>query len=275
MTSFEEKTLKELKKTELEILDEFVRICKKYNLDYFLCGGTMLGAIRHKGFIPWDDDIDVGMTRKDYDKFIKIAMKELNDEYYLDCYENNQDCYLPFAKIKKNNTIFDEEESHNLNNHKGIFMDIIPFDNASKESSIIQRFQGIMVRSITDTMCTKNKIRKVKETNHPIITIILKLFTKKFLMNLQNKIMHLNKDDNSPYLVALSGRYNVKKETSKRDIFVPSKKIKFEDKEYNGMNKPDLYLTKIYGDYMKIPPKEKQVTHMPLKIEFNTKKNKR
>ena len=150
-------------------------------------------------------------------------------------------------------------------------MDIFPFDNAKKQSSIIQKIQAILVRSITDTMFVKNKIRKIKETNHPLITIVFKLFSKKSLMNFQDKMMRLNKDDNSPYLVALSGRYNVIKETSKRDIFVPGKKIKFENKEYNGMNKPDEYLKKIYGDYMKIPPKEKRITHMPLRIEFTKK----
>ena len=262
-------TMIKLRNTQLEILDEFVKICNKHKLDYFLCGGSMLGAIRHKGFIPWDDDIDVGMTRKDYDKFIQIAIKELNKKYYLDCFENNKNCFLPYAKIRKNGTIFDEEESHDLNNHKGIFIDIFPFDNAKKASSLIQTIQGIMVRSITDVMFCKNNIRKIKDTQHPFISYLLNIFSKNFLMNWQNRIMHWNKNDNTEYLVALSGRYNVKKETSKRNIFVPGRVIIFENRKYNGMNKPDIYLSKIYGDYMKLPPKDKRVTHMPLKIEFD------
>ena len=128
-----ELTCDEAKKFELDILLEIDSFCKKNNLRYFLAYGTLIGAIRHKGFIPWDDDIDIGMMRKDYDLFIKYASEELDSKYYLDCYETNKNCYLPFAKVRKNNTIFDEEENHHLNNHKGIYVDVIPIENASNK----------------------------------------------------------------------------------------------------------------------------------------------
>ena len=87
---YDDKTLASLHEVELEIFDEFVRICKKHKLEYFMTGGTMLGAIRHEGFIPWDDDIDLGMMRKDYDLFIQYAKEELDEKYYLDCFETNK-----------------------------------------------------------------------------------------------------------------------------------------------------------------------------------------
>lgn len=269
--SYDKETLKKLHQIELEILDEFVRICDKYNLEYFLTGGTMLGAMRHQGFIPWDDDIDIGMMRKDYDLFIKYAKTDLDKKYYLDCFETNKEYYLPFAKIRKNNTIFDEEESHHLNNHKGIFIDIIPFENAKKQDSIIQKIQAILVRNIISTMFYKNKLRTLKEIEHPILVITLNIFSKKQLMKLQNRLMHLNKNNNSEYVVALAGSYEYRKETSKREIFIPGKKVKFEDREYVGMNNSDAYLKKIFGNYMELPPKEKRKNHMPLKIDFNDK----
>lgn len=265
---YDQKILDKLHQTELEIMDEFVRICDKYNLEYFLTGGTMLGAIRHQGFIPWDDDIDVGMLRKDYDLFIKYAKEELDNKYYLDCFETNKDYYLPFAKIKKNNTIFDEEDNHHLNNHKGIFIDIIPFENANKSDSFTQKIQAILVRNITDTMFYKKKIRKLKNSRHPLFVLILSIIPNKQLMKIQKRISKLNKNNNSEYVVALAGTYSYKKETMKREIFVPSKKINFENKEYFGMNNPDAYLTKIFGNYMELPPKEKRRNHMPLKIKF-------
>ena len=126
---YDDKTLKKLHKVEIEILDEIVRICKKHNIKYSLFAGTMLGAVRHAGFIPWDDDIDVGMLRSDYEKFIKIAHEELDSKFSLDCFEYNKKYHLGFAKIKKNGTIFDEEASHHMDNHKGIFVDVFPVDN--------------------------------------------------------------------------------------------------------------------------------------------------
>ncbi len=126
---YDDETLNKLHETLIELLDEFVRICKKHNLKYTLVAGTVLGAVRHSGFIPWDDDIDVGMLRPDYEKFLEVAPKELKDKYILDCFEQNKDYHLSFAKIKKNGTIFDEEAAHHMNNHKGIFLDVFPLDN--------------------------------------------------------------------------------------------------------------------------------------------------
>lgn len=93
--------LRNLHSTMIEILDEFDRICNKHNLTYFLIGGTLLGAVRHKGFIPWDDDMDLAMPREDYEKFINVYYKELNDKYYLDNFNNNKLYYLNFSKIRK------------------------------------------------------------------------------------------------------------------------------------------------------------------------------
>ena len=126
---YDQETLKKLHTVQLEMLDAFTEICNKYHFHYSLAGGTMLGAIRHKGFIPWDDDIDVLMLRKEYEEFLKVAQKELGDKYYLDHFEINSDYHLQFAKIKKNGTIFDEAGIHHLDNHKGIFIDIFPTDN--------------------------------------------------------------------------------------------------------------------------------------------------
>ena len=105
---YDKETLDKLHQVELEILDDFVSVCEKNKLRYFLTGGSMLGAVRHSGFIPWDDDIDIGMPREDYDKFIKLGSEALGDKYTLECFELNDNYHLPFAKIVKNNTIFDE-----------------------------------------------------------------------------------------------------------------------------------------------------------------------
>ena len=91
-----------------KILDEIVRICDNYNLRYFLIGGTLLGAVRHKGYIPWDDDLDISMPRKDYNQFIEIAKKQLSQNFKLDCKYTNNKYWLPFIKVRMKDTSFDE-----------------------------------------------------------------------------------------------------------------------------------------------------------------------
>ena len=122
------KTLKKLHEVGLEILLEIDRVCKKYDIPYFLCGGTLLGSIRHKGFIPWDDDIDIGMLRNDYEKFEECYIKEHSKKYYLHSIKTDEDYWLSFIKIQKNNTTINEKFIEKLDTHKGIFVDIFPFD---------------------------------------------------------------------------------------------------------------------------------------------------
>ena len=198
---YDQKTLDELHQIELEILTDFDKLCQENNLTYFLTGGTMLGAVRHKGFIPWDDDIDVGMPRKDYDKFIEIAPKILGEKYLLDCFEYNKKYYLPFAKIKKNNTIFDEGFYPDGFMHKGIYIDIIPFENVD-EINFDLRLRAVMVRNIVDTMFYKNGFRKLKKTRRPWLVLLFSIFTKKRLMKIQKYFMTKNKNHDSKYINA-------------------------------------------------------------------------
>lgn len=270
--SYDNDTLKKLRKVEMEILDEIVRICKENDIEYFLTGGTLLGAVRHKGYIPWDDDIDIGMLRKDYDKFINVCKTALDKKYFLDCFETNKEYYLPFAKIKKNNTLFDEELTHHLSNHKGIYVDIIPFENERKSESITQDIQAVLVKNIIETMFVKKKIKTIKQIRHPFIVRCLKIFSCKFLMGFQKKIMTMCKNNNTLYVCPVCGSYSHKKETMKRNVFVPTKEIKFENKVYSGMSDPATYLSRVFGNYMEFPPLEKRVNHTPLSISFDISK---
>lgn len=268
---YDQKTLNKLHQVEVEILDEFVKICKKNNLTYFLIGGTMLGAVRHKGFIPWDDDIDVGMLRKDYDQFIKIAPKELGDKYYLDCFEYNKNFYLPFAKIKKNNTIFDEGYFEDGKMHKGIFIDVFPIENVEK-INLSLKIRANIIKNIASAVLFKNKIRKLRQFGRPLIVLMLSLLSKKQLMSIQQHYLKKCKNDDSKYICTLASSCHYLKETDLRKDIVPPKPVIFEGKEYLGMNKPDIYLSTLYGNYMKLPPKEKRINHMPKRIEFDLKK---
>src|SRR5699024_7471673 len=132
--------IKEVQKDQLDILIEFDRICKKNNIKYQLFAGTLLGAIRHKGFIPWDDDIDVCMLREDYEKFLNICNKDMKNEYFLQTYNSDTNYIMQFAKLRKNNTIFLERVTANCDIHHGVYIDIFPLDDV-RPNTLMGNFQ--------------------------------------------------------------------------------------------------------------------------------------
>ena len=123
--------LRKVQLVQLEIAKEVKRVCDDNNIKYFLTAGTLLGAVRHRGFIPWDDDLDIGMLRKDYDEFCKIAPKHLNSKY---CFQTwDTPLYpFPFGKVRKNGTIFIESKA-NTSMDVGIYVDILVYNDASEE----------------------------------------------------------------------------------------------------------------------------------------------
>ena len=122
------KTFLELKKIELEMFKYYLAICEKHDLKYFLIGGTLLGAVRHKGFIPWDDDIDIGMPRPDYEKFLLVAQKELPEHIFLQTHNTDIEYPNCFAKLRNSDTTFIETSCKKLKINHGIYIDIFPLD---------------------------------------------------------------------------------------------------------------------------------------------------
>ncbi len=126
--------LNKVHKVHLEIVSEVKRICKKNGIKYSMIAGTLLGAVRHHGFIPWDDDLDIGMLRRDYERFLQVARKELCRQYFLQTWETDKNFVLPFAKIRKNGTKLVEKNSADVKMHQGIYIDIFPFDNLPRKA---------------------------------------------------------------------------------------------------------------------------------------------
>lgn len=261
-------TLKRLHCTEIEILDEFVRICESNNLIYFLIGGTALGAVRHKGFIPWDDDLDVAMPRNDYERFLNIASNQLNSKYMIDNKNTNKKYYLNFTKIRKIDTIFEQDFQINYNGPKGIWIDIFPIDETNGDNLLI-KIQNIINNFIFRILHYKNGFILKKKY------VLLKKFIGKLffiknskLLNIQDRILKLQNNKNFDYFVNLASTYNYKKELFLKTDFLPVKKLTFEGKAYCVPNNYDKYLKQVYGNYMELPPENERYTHNPVRLLF-------
>ena len=123
-----------------DILGETIRICRKHDIPYFVIGGTAIGALYDRAILPWDDDIDIGMARKDYNRFLEVAPRELGDSYFLSWIETDPHSPYYYAKVKKNNTLFVEEMFKNVPMHPGIFVDIFPFDRIP-DNKLLRKLQ--------------------------------------------------------------------------------------------------------------------------------------
>jgi lipopolysaccharide cholinephosphotransferase len=263
------KTLEELHTIEIEILDEFVRICNKYNLKYFLVGGSLLGAIRHKSFIPWDDDIDIGMPRKDYEKMIAICNSDLDEKYYIKSYKTSIGYWPMFAKICKHNTVFLEQNFSAIDDDIGIFIDIFPYDNTIPVS-ILQNFQNYLISRVKNMICRKIEIKRNIRKN-TLKNIVVNIFSFEFLQSLQQNIMSFFNIFKCKYITSWGGRYGILNETYLKDSFYPLVYVEFEGKMYKAPKDWDLYLRKLYGNnYKELPPVEKRIAHEPKKLVFNT-----
>lgn len=267
--------LKKLHEVQIEILDEIDKICKENNLTYFLEGGTMLGAVRHEGFIPWDDDIDIGMLRSDYEKFKELCLNEevLNKKYFLHCLETDENYWLPFMKVRKNNTTFGEKSIKILDTHKGIFVDIFPYDNAIYEKNFFKKIRSFLILNIGDAILCKHKLKKMNSCRRKVVVWFLMVLSLKQLHKFQKILFNINKNKNTKYIVCFVAGGNPENATLEKSRVFPVKKLKFEGKMYPCINDYDYYLKKSYGDYMKLPPKDKRITHNPEEISFSKGKN--
>lgn len=246
------------KDIELNMLKYVAQICDENKLRYFLGGGTLLGAIRHKGFIPWDDDVDIMMPREDYNKLAMILKENNNKKYkYLD-YKNCNTYYYPFAKLIDKRTKIIENENKEIE-ELGIYIDIFPIDEISdKEEENIKLFKKY---KIYDFMLSSYRLKKFK--NKRIIKYLIKIYMN--LFNNDKKILQKieklgQKYTNTNTVACISGRY-FQKEIMNKDYIKTYIWQEFEGYKFKVPVGYHEYLEKHYGNYMKLPPKEKQISN--------------
>ena len=253
-----------LRKAQLDIAGEIKRICDKHGIRYFLDSGSMLGAVRHQGYIPWDDDMDVGMLDGDYQRFLQVAPGELSEAYFLDNYDTNPENGLVFSKIRLKGTRYIENKGNPNAVHSEIFVDIFPYYFIS-DNELTRRLEALQMKALTKGILSKAGYKVWKGDGWSkrlkfIPTDILGwLLPMKTLRGWVDWLYHRHKDTARVCIHAGScyGYWFFPVEMFDELIEVP-----FEGRMFPIPKRYDEFLRRAYGtDYMTPPPPEKRVTH--------------
>ena len=255
--------LKKLKVEEKKILDYFVKFCEENNLTYYLAYGTLIGAVRHKGFIPWDDDIDVHMPADDYIKFLKLFKeKNKNDDYFLQTIETEKYYHATFAKIRKNHSCMVEKEWSYMKIHKGINIDIFPLYPYPDNKKDRKKFRFLL--KLSTLLVSKNN--KTNSVKNKIVFGILRIIPRKITNKWSSKIVYKLLNYKGVYSKYITEACEIGYD---REWFDKSVKLEFEGAKYNAPSGYDQVLTSYYGDYMTPPKIEDRVGHGEIILSFD------
>lgn len=265
-----DKELKQLHECMLEILDDFVDICEENGLKYYLSGGTLLGAVRHGGFIPWDDDLDVVMPRTDYEKFCNIVSTRDKTNFYFQCNDNDPGYWALYGKYKKAGTEINESSIQHLNVDKGIFIDVFPLDDTNLKNTKAVYRASKRVKFLSKCIETKVGIGSTyKRWDKRIVRFLLKPFTIKLLTHIRHRIVIRENNPDNRYYINYGTYYSTEKAIFPQEYYGEGLMVQFEKRQCRVPIEWDLILTKVYGDYMTPPPEEKRkMTHNPVYIDF-------
>ena len=275
----DEKTLHRLQQIELEILRDFDELCTENGLSYFGCGGTAIGAVRHHGMIPWDDDIDVGLLRKDYEKFLRIArQKKWRRKYKVVNAATMENYPLMTTRWCRKGTKFKEDALKNIDGDLGIFLDIYCFDNIPDNEVLMKihgwrswfwgkmlilywldepvlYFGGILGKAVTGTCKVVHKGMRVLHVSPRWLYRHAKRVSGCYNGQETKRANYLH--DPRPFISIVE----------KKDIF-PVQRMEFSGQEICEPADVDAYLSRRFGDYMTMPPEDKRHNHPPYELDL-------
>lgn len=258
--------LQHLQKVILLIVKEIDELCRKNGIEYYLFGGSAIGAVRHKGFIPWDDDLDIVMDHVNYEKFIKVCREQLDsNKYYFQ--EGMADWPALYSKVRLKGTKFEESECYgDDDDKKGIFVDVFKLDNAP-DSSILRKWQYACGKYLLCYCLLKRSYKNASFKKKTFMALATPLRIK-FLRNfMANQLVKYNSSDTTMF-ASFGARFRYKNSFYKKELYANPLYLPFEDTTLPVPEKYDELLTQIYGDYMTPPPvNERQGWHM-LKVDF-------
>ena len=245
----------------LNIASAFDEICKRHQIPYYMLGGTMLGAFRHKGFIPWDDDMDFGVERLYFPKLIKALSEELPAHLHVKTLDNCAHFVSNFIKIEDDRTLV-FEEWHDGARDMGVFIDVFPLDQGRKSSFQTKIFASYIffLLQLKDYLYFDPKYRR------GIKKVIATLMCKSNVCSYQQMLTHIDRllkrhtTGDSGYLINYYGIWG-KKEIVRQEVFGQPQVYPFENITLTGVTNADAYLSTLYGNYMQLPPETKRLIH--------------
>lgn len=253
--------LRKLQMIQLEMLCEVDRICRKHNIPYNIIAGTLLGAVRHQGFIPWDDDADIALLRPEYEKFREACKTELNyEKFYFQDHTNTEGYRWGYGKIRRKDTLFLREHQEDMPYEQGVFIDIFPLDNVPN-GKFMRNWMNVRCFALRKMMWAPVGVKATDNMLQKSIYKVLSIIPPKFIYTKYNKLVEQCRRIDSQWVRILTFPTPNKEYGYLKQWYENSEEIMFEGVLFKGILDYHEYLSFKFGDYLQLPEEKDRKAH--------------